>query len=70
MPVPVSLRPDRRGQVRHPRRGWITIEETREHQREQQRKESQRDHWEERVRQHRIAAGMGLLFGGDEGDLG
>jgi len=67
MVVPVSLRPDRRGEVFRRGRGWIPIEETREYQEQQQREQAEMEYWEERVRKHRIAAGMALIFGDHDG---
>lgn len=69
MPVPVSLRPDRRGQVYRRGRGWIPIEETREHQRKQREAELQEEHWERKAQEHQrkqqIRSGFQMLFGGD-----
>lgn len=48
MVVPVSLRPDRRGQVRTSR-GWTFVEDTREYQEQKQRDEHERRH------AHRVA---------------
>jgi len=66
MVVPVSLRPDRRGQVYVKGRGWIPKEETREYQRKKQREEARAAHAEEMWRKHRkrrIRQGIGLIFG-------
>lgn len=68
MPVPVSLRPDRRGQTFVRGRGWVPIEDTREYKRKKQREQYEAERAEAMRQKHierRISQGMALLFGGD-----
>jgi len=74
MPVPVSLRPDRREQTFVKGRGWVHYTETREYRRKKQREEARAAKVEEQVqvqkerqRKRDVSDGFALLFGGEDG---